>query len=164
MDTSRGEGAAVLAAVITDLYESFSRGDADGMAACYHPQVHFSDPVFPDLNGPQVMQMWEALLGRSTDLHVVAGPANAEAGSTDGAGTGRTHWTATYTFAATGRPVVNEIDAEFRFEDGLIREHRDSFGFWRWTRMALGAPGLLLGWSPPLRSRVRRDAAKLLRP
>lgn len=155
--------AGALDEVIVRFYEAFQRRDADTMQSCYHPDAEFSDPVFPDLEGGQVMAMWRALLGRSTDLEVSLGEHGAEV---DGAGGGRGHarWTATYTFSSTGRPVVNVIDASFRFEDGLIREHRDSFDFWRWSRQALGPVGALLGWTPLLRSRVRSDAAKLIEP
>jgi hypothetical protein len=71
---------------------------------------------------------------------------------------GRAHWDARYRFSATGRHVLNRIDAEFRFRDGLIVEHRDRFDFWRWSRQALGVPGLLLGWTPLLRAKVRATA------
>ena len=53
---------------------------------------------------------------------------------------------------------MNEVRASFRFADGLIAEHRDEFDFHRWARQALGAPGLLLGWTPMLRSKVRKQA------
>ena len=46
---------------------------------------------------------------------------------------------------------------------GLITRHTDRFDFWRWSRQALGAPGLLLGWSPFLRAKVRGQAAASLR-
>lgn len=62
----------------------------------------------------------------------------------------------------TGRPVVNDIHASFRFEDGLIAEHRDEFNFHRWARQALGPVGLLLGWTPIVRGAVRRKAAARL--
>lgn len=156
------DGTTDLDQVIVSFYEAFGRGDVETMAACYHPEAHFSDPVFPDLNGPEVMKMWRGLLGRSTDLAVRLGEHGASGAVDTGPGEGHAHWTATYTFGATGRPVVNEVDARFGFEDGLIRDHRDSFSFWRWSRQALGAPGLILGWTPPLRARVQRDAAKLL--
>lgn len=159
-DVERAEGG--LDRVIETFYEAFGRGDAETMASLYHPEAHFSDPVFPDLNGPEVMRMWRALIGRSTDLEVRLGEHGASVADGPGPAVGHAHWTATYTFGATGRPVVNEIDARFRFADGLIREHRDSFGLWRWSRQALGAPGLMLGWTPLMRSRIRRDAAKLL--
>jgi hypothetical protein len=30
---------------------------------------------------------------------------------------------------------------------------------WAWSRQALGAPGLLLGWTPFLRRKIRAQAA-----
>ncbi len=56
-------------------------------------------------------------------------------------------------FSQTGRPVVNDVQATFRFQDGLIAEHHDDFDFHRWARQALGLPGLLLGWTPMLKAR-----------
>ena len=40
------------------------------MAACYAPDVTFSDPVFPDLRGAQAGAMWRMLTASSTDLRV----------------------------------------------------------------------------------------------
>lgn len=74
------------------------------------------------------------------------------------ASSGRAHWEAHYRFSTTGRLVHNVIDAQFTFADGLIATHRDTFGFWRWSRQALGPAGLLLGWTPLLRNRVRTMA------
>jgi hypothetical protein len=74
------------------------------------------------------------------------------------------HWEAHYLFSATGRLVHNRIDAGFGFgADGLITTHLDRFDFWAWSRQALGAPGLLLGWTPWLRTKVRAQAAENLR-
>ena len=74
--------------------------------------------------------------------------------------TGKAHWEADYRFSATGRLVHNVIDGVFAFnEQGLIARHRDSFNFWSWSRQALGTPGLLLGWTPFLRQKVRTTAA-----
>jgi hypothetical protein len=71
---------------------------------------------------------------------------------------GTARWIAHYTFTQTGRPVVNDVRARFRFRDGLIVEHDDRFPFWRWARQALGTSGLLLGWTPHLRLNVHRQA------
>ena len=69
------------------------------------------------------------------------------------------HWDAHYRFSATGRIVDNSIDARFGFDpQGRIASHRDRFDFWRWSRQALGMPGMLLGWSPMLRNKVRAQA------
>lgn len=138
--------------LVNRFYEAFSRRDGDAMAACYAPEIRFSDPVFTDLKGPEAGGMWRMLCGRAKDLAVTWRDVSADDR------TGRAHWEATYTFAATGRRVHNVIDAEFRFENGLIVEHTDRFDFWRWSRMALGAPGMLLGWTPIVRNKVRGQA------
>jgi hypothetical protein len=93
------------------------------------------------------------LTGRAEDLSVRL--AAHEAGDE----TGSANWIATYTFR-TGRKVVNDIQASFRFRDGLIAEHVDRFSFWTWSRQALGPPGLLLGWTPLLRGKVGAEARK----
>jgi hypothetical protein len=60
--------------------------------------------------------------------------------------------------------VLNRIDASFTFNaQGLILTHRDRFDFWAWSRQALGAPGLLLGWTPFLRNKVKQQAGNNLR-
>jgi hypothetical protein len=50
------------------------------------------------------------------------------------------------------------VRASFRFEDGLIAEHTDDFDFYRWSKQALGTPGLLLGWTPILKAATRKRA------
>lgn len=142
--------------VIARFYDAFAAGDADTMAGCYHEEIHFHDPVFQDLHGPDVMKMWRVLLGRSDDLRITLGEHRADAD------TGSAHWSGRYTFSQTGRVVQNEIDASFRFGEGLIVDHVDRFDLWKWSRMALGLPGVLLGWSPVVQGRIRRESAALL--
>ena len=50
--------------------------------------------------------------------------------------TGSAHWDADYTFSATKRKVHNSIDAQFEFEGGLIKRHRDSFDLKVWMPLA----------------------------
>ena len=140
-------------ALINQFYQSFQQRDYEGMIACYHDEVHFSDPVFTDLKGSQAKAMWHMLCERGKDLQVVYGGVEANNA------TGRANWEATYTFA-TGRKVHNVIAAAFTFKDGLIYKHQDSFDLWQWTRMALGPTGTLLGWSPPIQNKVRQTALK----
>ncbi len=143
------------AKLIRDLYEALDRHDGDAMARLYAPDGRFRDPAFGELTGAEAGDMWRMLTGRAEDLRVEL----AEHASDDD--TGAAHWIATYTFR-TGRPVVNDIRARFRFRDGRIVEHEDSFSFWRWSRQALGLPGLALGWTPLLRAAVRRRARREL--
>lgn len=144
------------AAVIRRLYEAMDAHDGEAMAACYASDARFSDPVFPDLRGPEPGAMWRMLTARSDDLAVDLVEHGAEGDR------GWARWIATYTFTQTGRPVRNDVRASMRFRDGLITEHRDSFDFHRWARQALGAPGLLLGWTPIVRGAVRRRARESL--
>jgi len=143
------------AALVARFYDAFARRDADAMAACYHPDVHFQDEVF-DLHGPRAGAMWRMLCAGGTDLAITASEIEADDA------TGSARWVATYTFSQTGRRVRNEVEAAFTFEDGLIRTHRDRFPFWTWARQALGLPGLLLGWTPFLKTAVRTRAARQL--
>jgi len=140
------------AALISRFYQAFARQDAEAMAACYAPNVQFSDAVFIDLKGAEASDMWRMLCSRAQDFSLSFSAVEADEQR------GSAHWTAQYTFSATGRTVVNEIRAEFVFKDGLIVEHRDHFDLWRWSRQALGLKGLLLGWLPPVQAAIRRQA------
>ncbi|MEV8632693.1 nuclear transport factor 2 family protein [Streptosporangium sp. NPDC051023] len=144
--------------LIRSFYDAFARRDSEAMEQCYHPDVTFGDPVFQELEGRgRVMGMWRMLLGRNGDVGVTVRDVTAR----DHDGTA--HWTVRYTFGGTGRPVVNEIDALFRFEDDLIIRHHDEFDFRRWSRMALGRPGgLLFGWTPMFRATIRGGAMQSL--
>ena len=145
--TSQDENAAL----IERLYAAFDRGDGAAMAACYAPDARFRDPVFGELSGEQAGTMWRMLTSRpDSDLSVELAAHEA------GPETGSARWIARYTFGQTGRPVVNDIQARFRFAGGLIAEHVDEFSFWTWSRQALGPTGLVLGWTPVLPLVLRR--------
>jgi ketosteroid isomerase-like protein len=143
------------AELIARFYAAFAQRDWAGMAACYHPEVHFSDEVF-DLHGADAGMMWRMLCTSGRDLQIETSRVAA-----DGQG-GTAHWDARYTFSATGRKVLNRIDARFEFRDGQIVRHVDRFDFWAWARQALGLPGWLLGWSGALRGKVQARAARSL--
>jgi ketosteroid isomerase-like protein len=141
--------------LIERFYRAFAQRDAATMAACYTSDVTFRDPAF-ELSGSDVGKMWKMLCARGADLRIEFSNVSAEDER------GVADWQAWYTFSATGRPVHNIIHADFRFRDGLIAEHVDTFDFWRWSRQSLGTPGLLLGWTPLLRKKVRSQAAQAL--
>jgi len=144
------------AELIRRFYGALAARDADTMAACYAPNVDFWDPIFTDLSGVEPGAMWRMLAERSTDLAVEL----LEHGADGDQGSAR--WVARYTFTQTGRHVENDVRASFRFEGGLIAEHRDEFSFYRWARQALGPRGLCLGWTPILRGAVRIGAREQL--
>ncbi len=155
-------------ATIERFYAAFAKLDSATMQACYAANAHFADEAF-DLNGPrEIGGMWR-MLCEATRVKGLAhwrldvSGVQATPGAAGQGGSGAAHWEAHYLFSATGRLVHNRIDANFKFNElGMITEHRDRFDFWQWSRQALGAPGLLLGWSPFLRNKVRTQAAKNL--
>jgi len=145
-------------ALIRAFYEALGRGDLAAMESCYHPEVSFGDPVFQELEGrDRVMAMWRLQLSLGDGLKAEFHGATAD----DFTGTAR--WTARYRMNRTGRLVVNEIEALFRFEDHLIVRHHEEFDFKRWSKMALGRPhGLLFGWTPMWRQTSRERAMREL--
>ena len=142
--------------LLRQFYACLADRDAEGMSRCYHPEVAFSDPVFPMLHGDEAGDMWRMLLARANDLAVTLDEASADAQG------GWARITARYTFTRTGRLVTNHVRGMFAFRDGLIVRHYDSFSLWRWSAQALGPIGVVLGWAPPLRWKVRKDAARQL--
>jgi ketosteroid isomerase-like protein len=138
---------------IERLYAALDRHDGEAMAACYRPDARFRDPAFGELDGERAGDRWRMLTDRAEDLDVELAEHEADGEA------GRAHWIARYTFTTTGRKVVNDVRAAFRFDDdGLIAEHTDRFSFWRWSRQALGPVGLALGWTPILSAATRRRA------
>jgi len=139
-------------ATIERLYEAFGQCNGAAMTACYAPGAHFRDPAFGDLEGDEIGAMWRMLTGRATDLKIELHEHEADEES------GSAHWIARYTFS-TGRPVVNDIQASFRFAaDGRIADHVDDFDFRNWAKQALGPMGNLVAVLPPLRSKARAQA------
>jgi ketosteroid isomerase-like protein len=139
-------------ATIERLYAAFADGNGSAMTACYAPGAHFRDPAFGDLEGEDIGAMWRMLTGRAKNLKIELREHEA------GEETGSAHWIARYTFS-TGRPVVNDIRASFRFApDGHIADHVDDFDFRRWAKQALGPSGHLVALLPPLRAKARDKA------
>jgi ketosteroid isomerase-like protein len=142
--------------LIEKFYTAFKTRDWKNMNACYHNNAHFSDPVFQNLDYERLKAMWHMLCLNGKDLIIEFRDINCDEES------GTCHWEAWYSFSKTGRKVHNVIEAKFHFKDGLIVSHHDSFNLWKWTQMALGVTGYLLGWTPIGSNKVRSMAMKNL--
>lgn len=148
---------------LLDFYAAFARLDADAMGRCYAEDASFEDEVFSLRGRQEVAGMWQMLCTATQAKGRDVWRLQASDMSAD-AHVGHAHWEAHYRFSATGRLVHNRIDGVFGFDAaGLIVSHSDRFDFWLWSRQALGTPGLLLGWTPFLRAKVRTQAAANLR-
>jgi limonene-1,2-epoxide hydrolase len=143
--------------LIEKFYKAFQQKDWKTMHTCYHNDVVFNDSAFQNLKGKEAKAMWHMLISRGKDLTLTFHQVKADELK------GSCHWVATYPFSKTGRTVINEIDASFEFKDGLIYKHTDYFDLWKWTRMALGMSGVLLGWTFFLQNKVRGTAMSSLR-
>jgi len=141
-------------ALLEGFYQGFRWRDAEAMASCYGTNATFSDPVFQGLQGPEVPAMWRMLAGRARDLTVTYHGVQADDAH------GQADWEATYSYGPARRKVHNVIHSTFRFKDGKIVAQQDTFSLWRWSRMALGLRGALLGWFTPVQSAIRREARK----
>lgn len=145
------------ARLLHDFYSAFQRLDGEAMAASYSSDARFSDPVFTNLQGSEPGDMWRMLTKRAQNFSIRFDGIRADEN------TGEAHWVATYTFAQTGRTVVNDIHSRFVFRDGKIAMQQDSFDLWKWSRQALGTPGYLLGWSGMVQGKIRGQAGQALR-
>lgn len=140
--------------LIRQFYTAFQNRDYAVMQQAYHAEASFHDPVFQTLNATEVKAMWQMLLTSAKDLRISFRDIEVSGSN------GRCTWEAWYTFSKTGKPVHNIITAQFEFKDGKIFRHRDDFDLWRWSRQALGISGLLLGWSPAVKNKIRDTARK----
>ena len=143
--------------LISNFYTAFQKLDHRKMAACYSDDIVFFDPAFGLLRGDEVRSMWEMLCKNAKDFSLVFGNITAldnEYYTCD--------WVATYTFSKTGRRVVNKIKAHMMIADGRIIEHSDGFSLHKWSMMALGFSGWLLGWNSFFQNKIKRQARRNL--
>lgn len=143
--------------VIETFYTAFQQLDYKTMNECYSDDIIFSDPVFLTLRGDYVKGMWEMLCKNARDFSLTF--SNIELLDEEYA---TCNWTATYTFSATGKRVVNNIKAFMRLQDGKIIEHSDGFRLSTWIAQALGWKGVLLGWTGFMKRAVQVKAKKNL--
>lgn len=139
--------------LIEEFYAAFASQNTNTMASCYHKDIKFQDPVFENLEGKNVMDMWKMLIERSKgnmEIKFLEIEANNVSGSAK--------WIAIYHFSITNRKVVNIIQANFEFKDGLIINHVDHFNIWKWSKQAFGLKGLFLGWTSFMQKKIQAQA------
>ncbi|MAO63894.1 MAG: ketosteroid isomerase [Balneola sp.] len=144
-------------ACIQKLYTGLQDLDAETMMSCYHSEATFQDPVFQLSSKEEIGAMWGMLCSGAREFELDFEVLDADENR------GRARVEASYLFSITSRKVHNEIEAKFKFKDGLILRHRDDFRFYRWSRQAFGATGMLLGWMPFFQKQVQKRAYKNLK-
>lgn len=143
---------------IHQFYTAFANGDPASMCQCYDPKIEFSDPVFGSLSGTAVCQMWQMLIEKSKgEIKIEVSNIKADEQF------GTAQWIATYNFSKTNRKIVNSIQAQFHFKDGLIIKHTDVFSIWKWSKQAFGLFGFLFGWTAFMQKKIRNTALSSLK-
>lgn len=143
--------------IIKKFYTAFENKDAATMAGLYADSSTFQDPAFGLLSAREARAMWTMLLS-SNKSELTMNFEIIKENETSG----EAIWHAHYIFGEDRRPVHNVVRAKFEFDNGKITKHVDKFNFWKWSRMALGLPGLLFGWSPILKNKVRVQVLRRL--
>lgn len=142
--------------IIHQFYIAFQQKDFKTMQNSYADNTVFNDSVFRNLDAREVKAMWQMLISRGVDMNLTFGNIKENGGKVSA------YWEAHYTFTATGRKVVNKINAEFELENGKIVRHTDDFNFYKWAKQAFGAGGFLLGWTTAFKAKVGETAKKKL--
>lgn len=142
--------------LIHQFYTAFQQKDYKTMQESYADSATFNDSVFRNLDAKQVRAMWQMLISGSKDMAMTFDNIKEHGNKITA------YWEAHYTFTATGKKVINKINAEFEIEDGKIVKHTDSFDFYKWAKQAFGAGGFLLGWTNSFKEKVRQTAKKKL--
>jgi ketosteroid isomerase-like protein len=146
------------AELITNFYQAFAKGDAEGMVSYYDDTIQFKDPAFGALKGENAKNMWCMLLSRNKgNIHLTFNNVKADDK------TGSANWVAEYVFSATGRKVINVISAEFEFANGKIIKHTDTFDIYKWAQQAFGIKGYLLGWTAFMQNKIQQQSGTLLK-
>ena len=144
--------------IIEQFYRAFAAIDSDRMTALYHDDITFKDPAFGTLHGDRAKAMWKMLLSKQTKNTFHVDYNNVRIANDRG----HVNWIANYTFSVTDNKVRNEVNATFKFNDGLIIEHTDDFDLHNWASQALGFKGRLIGWTSFFRLKLQKQTNRML--
>ncbi len=140
-------------AAIQRFIDSLSRRDVAALQAGYHAQASLSDPLHPDLRGPQVGCLWRWRLHRCEGWDV---RALTWAGDERKA---RLRWQVDWRLRERGGRGRTTIDTTFTFWDDLIVRQVDEYPVWPQLGRCQGLTGWALGWLPAWQGRSRRVLA-----
>ena len=141
--------------LVRELLARLAARDAEGAARCYHAEIFYSDPRFPQVGGCAVGVLWRMRFDQEPQFALTVDEVGVDG---QGGAFARWHWR----YVHHGRPVAVRVRSMFAFRDERIVRHYDHFSFWDWAAQAHGALGTALGWSAPFKWKLRRDAMRRL--
>lgn len=119
--------------LIHTFYTCFQQLDADGMAACYHADICFSDPAFPDLKGAEAGAMWKMLCSQAKGFELSFSDISAN----DTTGSARWKPNMILPQPAGGCTIASTLNLNFRTErlfSIMIPLISGSGASWHWGR------------------------------
>jgi hypothetical protein len=138
-DAPRHQAADRQRQLMRQFFAQLAARDVAGMLALYHPDIHYSNPLF-ELRGAQAGAIWQMSWSYLPDIRVVCTDSDIRGNSV--------YWQASYTYPPTGRYVVQHLTADLTFVDDAIIRHADRFNIHEWAHTAYGVVGQMLGGSP----------------
>ena len=142
-------------ATIHRFFTAYQNKEYTTMQNCYSEDAVYNNPIYGLNDTEHVKAMWEMICktNKEESLHF----ENIELLDHEYA---TCDWSLVYYY--TNRRINNKIKSYLRLENGLIIEHTDAFDLYKWTRMAFGLTGSLIGWSNFFQKRIQKSTRKKL--
>lgn len=133
-------------------YDAFSVANIDVLKQLYDKKLIFNDNIFVNLDYNETISMWSSLLVGNKNMSIKYEIKKYSEKYVE------VEWIADYLFTSTNRNVKNIILAKMEIDQGKIINHKDNFDFYKWSQMAFGITGVLIGWTSFFKNKVRTEA------
>lgn len=133
-------------------YDAFSVANIDVLKQLYDKKLIFNDNIFVNLDYNETISMWSSLLVGNKNMSIKYEIKKYSEKYVE------VEWIADYLFTSTNRNVKNIILAKMEIDQGKIINHTDNFDFYKWSQMAFGITGVLIGWTSFFKNKVRTEA------
>ena len=132
-------------------YDAFSVANIDVLKQLYDKKLIFNDNIFVNLDYNETISMWSSLLVGNKNMSIKYEIKKYSEKYVE------VEWIADYLFTSTNRNVKNIILAKMEIDQGKIINHTDNFDFYKWSQMAFGITGVLIGWTSFFKNKVRTE-------
>ena len=133
-------------------YDAFSAANIDVLKQLYDKKLIFNDNIFVNLDYNETISMWSSLLVGNKNMSIKYEIKKYSEKYVE------VEWIADYLFTSTNRNIKNIILAKMEIDQGKIINHTDNFDFYKWSQMAFGITGVLIGWTSFFKNKVRTEA------
>ena len=133
-------------------YDAFSAANIDVLKQLYDKKLRYNDNIFVNLDYNETISMWSSLLVGNKNMSIKYEIKKYSEKYVE------VEWIADYLFTSTNRNVKNIILAKMEIDQGKIINHTDNFDFYKWSQMAFGITGVLIGWTSFFKNKVRTEA------